>query len=92
MSDDENTGYILVQIDMEYGALSQGFFTRAPAHWTDMSEEAREAFLENAAADYLTEQVSSPATYFATAKEAREVNSSGWGPQFHEDDVEDIFG
>lgn len=95
MGESENkaaAGYILVQIDMGYDAQSHGFFAHAPAGWAEMSAEQRERFLDEAAQDYLNEQIDCSAAYFATAEEAREVNSDGWGPRFSPEDVEDVYG
>jgi hypothetical protein len=84
-------GYILVQIDMNYDARSHGFFAHAPEDWADMSAQDRQAFLDEAARNYLNEQIECTARYYATEDEACEVNADGWGPQFSPGDVEDIY-
>jgi hypothetical protein len=88
---DQPTGYIRVQIDMQYDARSQGFFAKAPANWADMEAAEREQFLDNAAQQFLDEQIECHATFYATADEASAANPRGWGPQFNEHDVEDIY-
>ena len=86
-------GYIRLQIDMQYDARSQGKFVKAPDNWADMDEVARLTFLEDEAERYRDEEIEFHGTWFATADDARRAaaEAGGWGVDFDEDDVEEIY-
>jgi hypothetical protein len=84
-------GYIRLQIDMSFDARSHGYFAKAPDEWVDWTPQQREQFLNDAAQEYLDEQIQAHATFYATAEEASSANQSSWGVSFDEDYVEEIF-
>lgn len=85
-TDDQDPGFIRIQLDMLYDARPQGFFAKAPKGWASMTPERRQRFLDNAAQEYLDEQINCHGTYYATAE-----NDGGWSLAFSADDVEEMF-
>lgn len=87
-NEQKHPGYIRLQIDMSYDARSQGCFVKAPGNWAEMDADEQRSYLDMRAEEYLSEQVESHATYYATADDAAEENTGGWGLSFDPDDVE----
>lgn len=87
--DEQHPGYVRLQIDMQYDARSQGYFIKAPADFPTMDEASRRAWLDERAEEYLSEQVEVHGAYYATAEEAAEENTGGWGLSFDANRVED---
>ncbi len=88
-NDEQHPGYVRLQIDMQYDARSHGYFIKAPAEFPNMDAASRQEWLDERAAEYLSEQIEAHGTYYATAEEAAEENTGGWGLAFDPEDVED---
>lgn len=89
MTDAENPGFIRIQIDLSYDARPHGYFAKAPDGWAAMTPEQQQKFLNDAAQQYLEEQVDCHGTYYATADDAHAENNGSWSLWFSEDNVEE---